>query len=154
MTIKRLQIVDEVARRLSRGLREPLTRGFANIPVKTFPSIYLFEDEEAAVKVKPGIYRKTLPLVIERFVRLPSGAEAYIYGNRCLHELVEAIELDERLCKGFSPGDTVDTTNELVIDYSMTSNVMVEMSHNVLDIVVTYNFEYVCPFLGYQVARH
>lgn len=154
MIIRRLQIVDEMSRRLIRGLKEPLFRGFAHIPVETFPSIYMFEDEEKVLKVKPGLYRKTLPLIIERFSKVPSNVESYVYGNRRLQEMVAAIELDERLCEGFNQGDIVDTTHELAIDYSMTSNVIVEMSNSVLDVVVTYEIDYVSPFLGYQVARH
>jgi hypothetical protein len=154
MTTKRLQIVNEVSRRLTTGLKEPLFRGFAHIPVKTFPSVYVFEDEEKSEKVKPGLYRKWLPLVVERFLKVPSNVESYIYGNRRLQEMVAAIELDERLCEGFNLGDTVDTTHELVINYSMTSNVIIEMNNDILDVVVTYVMDYVSPFLGYQVGRH
>lgn len=140
--------MEEFRRRL-QVMKGPVHRGWDMPPELQLPSTYIFEDKETVRKSETGqrgLYEKVLPIQIEHFVKRASRKEElYPKANDILRQLVTAIELDENLRKG-GP----DTTGpELVVGYGMISNDIVEMSHEVVNVILVYQVSYYDTFLGY-----
>jgi hypothetical protein len=71
--------------------------------------------------------------------------ELYPKANDILRQLVTAIELDENLRKGGPDGPGP----ELVVGYGMIENEIVEMSHEIVNVILVYQASYYDTFLGY-----
>lgn len=142
------EIVEEFRRRLE-VLRGPVFRGWDMPSEIQTPSTYIFEDKETVRKSETdrrGLYEKSLPLQIEHFVKRASRKEElYPKANAILRQLVTAIELDENLRKGGPDGPGP----ELVVGYGMIQNDIVEISHEVVNVIVVYQVSYYDTFLGY-----
>jgi len=141
------EIVEEFRRRLE-VMRGPVKRGWDMPPEILTPSTYIFEDKEKVQKSdveRRGLYEKVLPLQIEHFAkRAPSKEELYPKANAIMRQLVAAIELDENLRKGGPDGPGP----ELVVGYGMIENDIVEMSHEVVNVILVYQVSYYDTFLG------
>jgi hypothetical protein len=142
------EIVEEFRRRL-QVMKGPVHRGWDYTTEIQTPSTYIFEDKETVRKSevqRQGLYEKVLPLQIEHFVKRASRKEElYPKANDILRQLVTAIELDENLRKGGPDGPGP----ELVVGYGMTENDIVEMSHEVVNVILVYQVSYYDTFLGF-----
>ena len=142
------EIVEEFRRRLE-VMRGPVKRGWDMPPELLTPSTYIFEDKETVRKsetTRQGLYEKVLPIQIEHFVKRASRKEElYPKANDILRQLVTAIELDENLRKGGPDGPGP----ELVVGYGMIENEIVEMSHEIVNVILVYQASYYDTFLGY-----
>lgn len=148
LTHARNEIVEEFRRRL-KVMKGPVFRGWDMPPEIQTPSTYIFEDKEEVRKSETeqrGLYEKVLPIQIEHFVKRASRKEElYPKANDILRQLVSAIELDENLRKG-GPGGPGP---ELVVGYGMTENDIVEMSHEIVNVILVYRVSYYDTFLGF-----
>lgn len=147
---EREKIVAEAERRLRCGLITagkpvPFERGWAGVDVKQVPKVLLYEDEESAAEVRNFLYEKTLSLWFEYFRPCANPTQVYEQGNRMIHELQIAMELDGNFQNGGPPADPCippDPKNGLATNYHMTRNAIVELSENRALAIVVYQFTY------------
>ncbi len=147
---EREKIVAEAKRRLRCGVitadkAVPFERGWAGVDVKQVPKILLYEDEERSLLIRELFYQKTLPLWFEYFRSVANPDQVYEQGNRMIHELQIALELDQNFQNGGPPEDVCippDPKNGLVTDYHMTRNAISEQSENRVLAIVVYEFTY------------
>lgn len=142
---RREMIVQSVLEQIKAAFPEyKVERGFVGAEVSTFPSLYVFEGEESVEwyrTKRPGIYIKTLPIVVEYMKKTVRANEAYALGNRMLGEIAAAVEQDEYFV-------VADCDNKLVIEYKQISNMLVQLGDNVIDALVEYAFVYYDRHLG------
>lgn len=147
---EREKIVAEAERRLRCGLLTggkavPFERGWAGVDVRQVPKVLLYEDEEASRMARRFLYEKTLSLWFEYFRSVSNPTQVYEQGNRMIHELQIALELDENFQDGGPPEDPCvppDPKNALVVDYHMTKNAITELAENRVLAIVVYEFTY------------
>lgn len=116
------------------------------------PVIYTYEDDETVVQPKPGLYRKNLPYVFEYFRVCDTSRDTQPLGRKMLDAFTTALELDERIQIG-GPTDPPNTEQELVAEYGMTSNAIIELQEDRVLLSVSYEFIYFDRFKGYQANR-
>lgn len=112
-----------------------IERGWAGATPAKFPAIYVFEDTETVHKEKRGVYRKTLSLVTSVVAKASDKKSSYERGNNILQDFVTGVELDERF-------------SELVISYGLAEVEMSLMEEGLIEVAITYKFDYVEEFLG------
>lgn len=147
---EREKIVAEAERRLRCGLITankpvPFERGWAGADVKQVPKVLLYEDEERVEMVRELFYQKTLQLWFEYFRAVSNPTQVYEQGNRMIHELQIALELDQNFQNGGPPEDPCippDPKNGLVTFYGLTRNAIVELAENRVLALVVYEFRY------------
>jgi hypothetical protein len=117
---------------------------------RELPCIHIFEQTATVLGSNTrniGVYTNTLPVQIEYVSRLQNRSQLFTEGRKKLEQLKKALELDVRFVQnaGLSqPG------LELAVSYLMTTNEIVEVIPNVIDVAVLYEFQFVEPFYGYK----
>lgn len=154
---QRQLILTEVVRRLEAdettfGKRLRVKRGTSGAGVTEFPSLYLWEDDEQVQGVRSGLYEKRLPIQVEAYAKVSDPETAYEVGGVILADLTAALELDERLEQGGS-GLNPPGTNDLVSEYGMTRNQIVQLRDGAVVVILNYQLTYHEPKAGYEAGR-
>jgi hypothetical protein len=139
MTLRRKQIMDELARRLAVSFpdvvfhRNLVGQLMENI-LKRTPAIGLSEDIEKSKIISPGTYEKELTVIIDYF---GSSIDALEDMSDVMEEIYNAVELDLRFKKDGNGSD-------LVMSYGMVENSLAYYSdpNEAFNITIVYVFTY------------
>mgnify|MGYP001603031943 CR=1 FL=1 len=136
------KILAEIKYRLEKKFPSVvIVEGTLESEVKSFPTIFIFDDAISCDYHKRTQYIKILPLTVEYVFRASDVKRIRSEGQEKIRAVVQALELDEYL------NYTKEGTSEkLALSYSMKKEEVLVYAENIVDVVVEYQIKYAEDF--------
>jgi hypothetical protein len=147
-------MIDDVRTKIAAELKRRLLTVFPSVMIyegggsvwgvwtRELPCFHIFEhvtEVKSSDTSTRGVLHTKLPIQIEYVSKLTNRNLLFTEGRTKLKSLREAIELDLRLREGRG---TNTVGSDLVINFAMAANEIVEVIPNVVDVAIVYEFSF------------